>query len=152
MTDLSPGNAEQTQRSEHLRRIREHFSSQGLVGTLGAWLVELEPGRATIEIPFGHRVAGESGSFHSSVVAGAVQACGGAAAATLAKRLDIMPASLDLTYEGAAGGDLLHATGLAVAETSTLWRTDIVVTCLRGDKVWTCARGRVTFVARPQEA
>lgn len=133
-----------------LQRVRESFSRQGLVGTLGAWLVDLEAGRAAIEIPYSHRVAGQSGRFHAAVVAGVAQACGGTAAATLAAaNCDIMPSGFTLDYDGAAEGDLLRADGHAVAVSATTWRVHIAVTCRRGDVLVRCASADLSFKVRP---
>lgn len=37
-----------TQNPDFEKVVRESFNRQGLMGTIGAWLVEVEPGRVVI--------------------------------------------------------------------------------------------------------
>ena len=114
MTDRPQPTSPPPQAADALKRVRDRFSRQGLVGTLGAWLVELEAGRAVIEIPYSNRVAGQSGRFHSAVVTGIAQACGGSAAGTLAGEDTMLAAArIEMTFTGATDGDLLRAEGRA---------------------------------------
>jgi acyl-coenzyme A thioesterase PaaI-like protein len=136
-----------------LKRVRESFSRQGLVGTLGAWLVELETGRAAIEIPFSNRVAGQSGRFHSAVVTGIAQACGGSAAGTLLPEGAALAAgAIDLTFTGATDGDVLRAEGRAVADGPDRWKVSVEVTCRRGETFAPSAKGTLIFVVRAKNS
>lgn len=148
MTDQPPSGNPATD-LDALKRVRDSFSRQGLVGTLGAWLVELEPGRAVIEVPFSNRVAGQSRRFHAAVVAGIAQACGGTAAASLLlDGADLAPRSVSVSYEGGTEGDLLRAEGQATAEGSGRWSVKVAVTCRSGDAAVTCAAADLVFEAR----
>jgi acyl-coenzyme A thioesterase PaaI-like protein len=133
-----------------LKRVRDSFSRQGLVGTLGAWLVELETGRAVIEIPYSNRVAGQSGRFHSAVVAGIAQACGGSAAGTLLPEGTALAAgAISMSFTGATEGELLRAEGKATADGPDRWKVAVEVTCRRGETlVAAAAAGTLTFVVR----
>lgn len=133
-----------------LARVRASFGRQGLVGTLGAWLVELEPGRAAIEIPFSNRVAGRSGRYHSAVVAGIAQACGGSAAGTLvSESTELAAGSIELAFTGVPEGDLLHAEGHATSAGDGRWTVAVDVRCRNGGTFHTVATGKLTLVARP---
>ena len=137
-------------RVDAIQRVRDSFSRQGLVGTLGAWLVELELGRATIEIPFSNRVAGQSGRFHAAVVAGISQACGGTAAATLAAEGgDLAPHSIDLAYHGGTDGELLRAIGRATATSLSRWTVEVEVMCRRDGADTKCATANLVFELLP---
>ena len=152
MTDRDPARALHLD-NPAIRRVRDGFGRQGLVGTLGAWLVELQPGRAVIEIPFSNRVAGQSGRFHAAVVAGIAQACGGCAAATLAADgVDIAPGSFGLTYDGSTEGDLLRAECTAVADGATHWKAQVHVTCRNQGVVTRCASASLIFEIRQKPA
>ena len=53
---------------EFEKTVRERFAKQGLMGTIGAWLVEVAPGRVVVELPFSARVAQQQGLFHGAVI------------------------------------------------------------------------------------
>jgi len=48
-------------------RVRESFSRQGLMKHLGAELVELRPGHATIRVPFRAELTQQHNYFHAGV-------------------------------------------------------------------------------------
>ena len=149
MTGPMPSSTPAPLQPEALKRVRESFSRQGLVGTLGAWLVELDTGRAVIEIPYSNRVAGQSGRFHSAVVTGIAQACGGSAAGTLvAEGTALAAGTIDMTFTGATDGDLLRAEGRAAADGPDRWKVTVEVTCRRGEAFATSANGTLAFVVR----
>ncbi len=50
------------------RAVRASFDSQGLMATLGARLVSVEPGRVVIELPFSQSVSQQHGLFHGGVI------------------------------------------------------------------------------------
>ena len=136
-----------------LQFVRDSFARQGLVGTLGAWLIELEPGRASIEIPYSHRVAGQGGRFHSAVVAGIAQACGGTAAATLAAEgIAISPTGFSMTFSAVPEGDLLVAVGRASSDGETRWTAQVTVTCRKDGILVTCAEASLSFEMRSGRA
>ena len=149
MTEQSPAPATTPLGPDAFKRVRDSFSRQGLVGTLGAWLVELDAGRAAIEIPYSIRVAGQSGRFHSAVVAGIAQACGGSAAGTLAPEgTNLAAGSIDMRFTGQTDGDLLRADGKAAADGPGRWKVAVEVTCRRDGQWSACASGTVDFVVR----
>ena len=149
MTDRPQPTSPPPQAADALKRVRDRFSRQGLVGTLGAWLVELEAGRAVIEIPYSNRVAGQSGRFHSAVVTGIAQACGGSAAGTLAGEDTMLAAArIEMTFTGATDGDLLRAEGRATADGAGRWVATVDVTCRRGETFVVSGQGTLAFVAR----
>ena len=153
MTDRPQTSSSGPLTPDALKRVRESFSRQGLVGTLGAWLVELEMGRAAIEIPYSNRVAGQSGRFHSAVVTGIAQACGGSAAGTLVPEGTALAAgAIDLTFTGATDGDLLRAEGRAAADGPDRWKVNVDVTCRRNEAFVASANGTLTFVVRTKNS
>lgn len=149
MTDRPPSSTATPLAADALKRVRDSFSRQGLVGTLGAWLVELEPGRAAIEIPYSNRVAGLSGRFHSAVVAGIAQACGGSAAGTLVPEgTNLAAGSIDMQFTGATDGDLLRADGTAAADGPGRWKVVVDVTCRQNEQMVRSASGSLVFIVR----
>ncbi len=149
MTDRQHTSSSVPLNPEALKRVRDSFSRQGLVGTLGAWLVELETGHAAIEIPYSNRVAGQSGRFHSAVVTGIAQACGGSAAGTLLPEgIALAAGGIDLTFTGATDGDVLRAEGRAASDGPDRWKVSVDVTCRRGETFVPAASGTLIFVVR----
>ncbi|HWW60023.1 MAG TPA: PaaI family thioesterase [Thermoanaerobaculia bacterium] len=64
-------------------RIRASFARQGLMQTLGACIVRVEPGRVVIELPFSDAVTQQHGYFHAAAMAAIADTAGGYAALTL---------------------------------------------------------------------
>jgi uncharacterized protein (TIGR00369 family) len=111
--------------------VRESFARQGLMGTIGAWLVEVTPGQVVIEVPLSPRLTQQHGLFHGGVVGAVGDTAGGYAA------LSLMPAGADVTtveYKinllRGADGPLLRAIGAVIRPGRTL--TVVRVDCASG--------------------
>jgi uncharacterized protein (TIGR00369 family) len=72
------------------RIVRESFARQGLMGTLGARIVTLEPGLCVIEMPYADSVSQQRGYFHGGAIGAIADTAAGYAAYSL------MPAGSDI--------------------------------------------------------
>jgi uncharacterized protein (TIGR00369 family) len=97
------------------RVVRTSFGNQGLLGNIGAWLVEVTPGRAVIELPFSAKVTQQQGLFHGAAIGAIGDSAGGYAA------LSLMPAGSEvvsieykINFVRPADGQLLRAVGQVI--------------------------------------
>lgn len=75
-------------------RTRESFARQAVMGTIGARLAEVSPGRVVIEMPFSAELTQQHGFLHAGIVTTALDSACGYAAFTL-----MPPAAEVLTVE-----------------------------------------------------
>ena len=73
----------QARNPEFARRVRESFALQGAMATLGAALVEIEPGRVVISMSHQPGLTQQHGFVHAGMVAAALDSACGYAAFTL---------------------------------------------------------------------
>ncbi|WP_395055520.1 PaaI family thioesterase [Polaromonas sp.] len=64
-------------------RVRDSFALQGAMGTLGASLAEIAPGRVVIELPWAAGLSQQHGFLHAGMVATALDSACGYAGFTL---------------------------------------------------------------------
>ena len=139
--------------SQALRLAREAFSRQGLMGTLGAWLVEAGSGRAVVELPYATRLSDAGGHFHAAVVTALAEACAASAASTLvAQGAAIVPARLVTTFTGPAEGRLLRARAESAAEAQADIAVQVELTCLKDDAEVACGTASLAVMVRPVAA
>lgn len=136
-----------TQNPDFEKLIRDSFNRQGLMGTIGAWLVEVTPGKVVIEVPFSARVAQQQGYFHGAIIGAVGDSAGGYSA------LSLMPADSEvatveykINFVRPAEGKLLRAVGTVekAGETLTVTRMDISV--LGGQTEGSCALMQATMM------
>ena len=75
---------------DYARAVRESFGKQGLMGTLGARIVAIEPGLCVIEMPYAASVSQQQGYFHGGAIGAIADVAAGYAAYSL------MPAGADI--------------------------------------------------------
>lgn len=132
---------------DYERIVRESFARQGLMGLYGAWLLDVAPGRVTIEVPFATRLSQQAGLFHGGVIGAIADSAGGYAS------LSLMPAGAEvvtieykINFMRAAKGPLLRATGEVVRSGRTI--TVARIECVSGDAsaLEPCAVLQATFM------
>ena len=96
-------------------RVRESFSRQGLMKHLGAELVELRPGHATIRVPFRAELTQQHNYFHAGV-SGAIadSACGYAAYTLMPADSSVLTVEYKLNLLAPADGEELTAQARVV--------------------------------------
>ena len=106
---------------EFERRVRESFSRQGLMKHLGAELVELTAGHATIRVPFRMELTQQHNYFHAGV-SGAIadSACGYAAYTLMPAESSVLTVEYKLNLLAPAEGDELTARARVLRSGRTL--------------------------------
>ena len=102
-------------------RVRESFSRQGLMKHLGAELVEVEPGQATIRVTFRDELTQQHNYFHAGV-SGAIadSACGYAAYTLMPKGSSVLTVEYKMNLLAPAEGDELTARARVLRSGRTL--------------------------------
>lgn len=122
MSDFTPSNP------DYARVVHESFSKQGLMSTLGARIVTLEPGYCVIEMPYSAAVSQQQGFFHNGAV-GAIAdtAAGYAAYSLMPPGAEILTTEYKINLVRAAVPPVLRAEGrvLRAGKTLTVCRADI---------------------------
>ena len=110
-------------------RVRESFSRQTHMETLGAELVRVDDGEVDIALPFSGRLVQQDGFLHAGVVAGAIDsACGYAALTRMEEGADVLTVEFKINLLAPAAGDRLVARGRVI-------RSGRRLTVCRGDAV-----------------
>ena len=102
-------------------RVRESFSRQGLMKHLGAELVVVEPGQATIRVTFRDELTQQHNYFHAGV-SGAIadSACGYAAYTLMPMGSSVLTVEYKLNLLAPADGDELTARARVLRSGKTL--------------------------------
>jgi uncharacterized protein (TIGR00369 family) len=102
-------------------RVRESFSRQGLMKHLGAELVEVGPGHATIRVPFRGELTQQHNYFHAGV-SGAIadSACGYAAYTLMPTGSSVLTVEYKLNLLAPGEGDELTARARVLRSGKTL--------------------------------
>jgi uncharacterized protein (TIGR00369 family) len=111
------------------RVVRDSFAAQGLMGTLGAFLVEVEPGFVAIELPASLKVGQQRGLIHGGAIGAIADTAGGYAALTLMPAgSEVVTVEYKINFVRPASGQLLRAEGriLRAGKTVTVARVDVL--------------------------
>jgi len=129
------------------KAIRASFVRQGLMGTLGARLASLAPGRIVIEVPFTQPVSQQHGLFHGGVI-GAVgdTAAGYAAMSLLPAGSEVLTVEYKVNFMRAAKGTLLRAAGEVVRSGRTVSVVRADVSCGDGWVMEPCGLLQATML------
>lgn len=101
--------------ADYERVVRDSFSRQGFMLTLGARLAVVEPGSVTIAVPFAPSVAQQKGFFHGAVLGGIADSAGGYAALTLMPGgSEVVSVEYKINFLRPAVGEVLRARGQVV--------------------------------------
>lgn len=108
--------------------VRASFARQGLMTTLGAKIVELEPGVCTIEMDYTPAVSQQQGFFHGGAI-GAIGdvASGYAAYSLMPEGAEILTVEYKINLVRAARPPLVRAEGRVIraGRTLTVCRTEV---------------------------
>ena len=125
-------------------RVRDSFSRQGAMRTIGASLTALEPGYCAIELVPAPAISQQHGYVHAGIVAAIVDTAGGYAGFTLFPAdASVLTVEFKLNLLAPAQGERLVAEGFVVRSGRTL-------TITRGE-VHGIERGRRTLVGLMQQ-
>jgi uncharacterized protein (TIGR00369 family) len=98
---------------EHYERVvRASFAKQGMLGQMGAMLVDVKPGHVIIELPFSARVTQQQGLFHGAGIGAIGDSAGGYAALTLMPEgSEVVSIEYKINFIRPAKGRRLRAEG-----------------------------------------
>lgn len=129
-------------------RIRESFSKQGFMRTLGAELESIEPGTVTISCAFSEALTQQHGLLHGGVLASLVDvACGYAALSQLPDDREVLTVEFKIHFLKPAKTDRLIAVGQVVQSGRTLTVCDGTV--FDSTRTRALARMTATMMAVP---
>ena len=122
------------------RVVRDSFARQGLMSTLGAQIVLLEPGLCVIEMSYAAGVSQQNGYFHGGAVGAIADSAAGYAAYSLMPAgSDILTVEYKLNLVRPAVPPTLRAEGrvLRAGKTLSVCRADVY--CTANGRLEACA-------------
>ncbi len=130
--------------------VRESFARQGLMGAIGAWLVEVQPGKVVVELPFTVRLSQQHGCFHGAVIGAIADSAGGYAALSLLPAgRDVVTVEYKINFLRPARGHMLRAEGHVLQSGKTVSVVRVDVTALEANKAVACATLQATMMSVP---
>ena len=150
--DITPlSSTQKPANPEFEKAVRESFAKQGLMGTIGAWLVEVAPGQVVVELPFSARVAQQQGLFHGAVIGALGDTAGGYAAMSLMPSgSEVATVEYKINFVAPAKGGLLRAEGQVVTSGRSLTVVRVDIHSAEGDKTTPCAIMLATMMRAPR--
>lgn len=125
-------------------KVRNSFAKQGVMGLIGARLVDVWPGGCEIHLPYRAELSQQHGFFHAGVTTTILDSAGGYAGFSLmAENTSVLSVEFKINLLAPASGELLIATGEAIKPGKNL-----VVT--RGE-AWVVKQGKPTLCAIMQQ-
>ena len=93
-------------------RVTQSFAAQTIMQTIGAELVEVEPGRVTIELPFDQGLTQQDDFIHAGVSSIIMDsACGYAAFSLMPTEARVLTIEFKINLLGPAAGERFSAVG-----------------------------------------
>lgn len=128
-------------------KVRDSFSRQGVMRLIGATLVDVQPGRCEIELPFRADLAQQHGYFHAGIVATIVDNAGGYAGFSLMPAdSTVLTVEFKLNMLAPADGEFITAIGRVVKPGKNLVITQGSVYAVKGDRRTHCALMQQTLM------
>jgi len=128
-------------------RVRASFGRQAAMKLIGAVLTRVEPGIATVELPYRAELGQQHGFFHGGMVAMIGDAAAGYAAYSLFPAdSSVLTVEFKLNLIAPAGGERLVATGRVKKPGRTLTICEFEVVAHKGGSAIVCAVGLETLI------
>lgn len=112
-------------------RVRESFSRQSHMATLGATIVHIAPGEVHLALPFASQFCQQNGFLHAGAITSVADSANGYAAYTLAPPdTDVLAVEFKINLLAPATGERFVACGqvLRPGRTLTVCRADVFAT------------------------
>ena len=120
--------------------VRESFTRQTIMTTIGATLESIETGRAVIALPYAKHICQQHGFLHAGVVTTIVDsACGYAAVTMMPENSSVLTVEFKVNLMAPAKGDRFIAVGRVVKAGRTLTVTQGEVIAFDGEAQSTVA-------------
>ena len=127
--------------------VRESFARQGLMAALGARLVDVEPSRVVIELPYSDAVSQQRGLFHGAAIGAIADTAAGYAAMTLMPAgSEVLTVEYKINLMRAAAGELLRSVGQVARAGRSLTVARAEVLCGDGTEMAPCAMLQATLM------
>lgn len=138
--------------AEFANRVRESFERQGLMKHLGAELVELTAGHATIRVPFREELTQQHNYFHAGV-SGAIadSACGYAAYTLMPADSSVLTVEYKVNLLAPADGEELTARARVIRSGRTLKVCTADVHAKKNGEEVHCATMLATIMCLPEK-
>jgi uncharacterized protein (TIGR00369 family) len=133
--------------------VRASFARQGLMQALGIALVEVGPGRTTLEALADPRLTQQQGFFHGALIGAMLDCAGGYAAYSLMPPgSDVLTTEYKINFVAAAEGERLIARGRVIRPGRQLTIASAEAFCRRGGAEHLCAVLLQTLIRVPLAA
>lgn len=130
-----------------IERVRDSFQRQGLMRHLGARMVDLRAGIATLRLPFRPELTQQHGFFHAGGTAAIADSAGGYAGYSLfPEGSEVLTTEFKLNLLNPAKGEMLEATGRVIKPGRTLTICQLDVWAIAGETRTHCATGLQTLI------
>jgi uncharacterized protein (TIGR00369 family) len=128
-------------------RVRASFGRQAAMTLIGAVLTRVEPGIATVELPYRAELGQQHGFFHGGMVAMiGDNAAGYAAYSLFPADSSVLTVEFKLNLIAPADGERLVATGRVKKPGRTLTICEFEVVAHKGGSATVCAVGLETLI------
>ena len=128
-------------------RVRASFGRQAAMKLIGAVLTRVEPGIATVELPYRAELGQQHGFFHGGMVAMiGDNAAGYAAYSLFPADSSVLTVEFKLNLIAPADGERLVATGRVKKPGRTLTVCEFEVVAHKGGSATVCAVGLETLI------
>jgi len=128
-------------------RVRASFGRQGAMKLIGAVLTRVEPGIATIELPYRADLGQQHGFFHAGMTAAIADSAAGYAAFSLfPASSSVLTVEFKINLIAPADGERLVATGRVKKPGRTLTICEFEIVAHKGGKATACALGLETLI------
>jgi len=102
-------------------RIKESFSRQTIMNSIGAEIKNVSPGRVEIEMPFNKNYCQQNGFLHAGVITTIVDsACGYAALSLMSADADALTVEFKVNFLAPAAGEKIVAIGEVIRAGNTI--------------------------------
>ncbi|WP_374665969.1 PaaI family thioesterase [Ramlibacter sp.] len=129
-------------------RVRASFARQAAMGTIGATLAAVEPGRVVIELPWQQALTQQHGFLHAGMVATALDsACGYAGFSLMTADAAVLTIEFKINLIAPAEGERFRMEGVVIKPGRTVTVTEGRAYALKGGREKLIATMGATLMA-----
>lgn len=133
-------------------KVRRSFARQAVMELLGAELVQVEPGRVEIQLPFRPELTQQHGLFHAGITTTIADSAAGYAAFTLfAPGTMVLTTELKINLLAPADGERLRAVARVIKPGRTISVVEADVFVDKDGQPRHCARMLASMICREGE-
>src|SRR5689334_6223367 len=134
----------------HEEQVRQSFSKQAFMSTLGAELTTVGQGGVEIRLPFSSNLTQQNGYLHAGAVTAVLDsACGYAALSVAADDKEVLTVELKVNFLAPAAGEIFEARAQVKRTGQTLTICTADAFAISGDREKVVATMLATIMAVP---